>query len=183
MYELEVDQLVSLRSHDKTPTEGVVESAIKQVEGWFRKVYPGLAWENEETPENIIQWESGEAYVRHNIIDPKLTAWSKRTRREIMKGSPLPTLEAMKPGDLEAVSSRMLATMQRDFRRWGEVYDKRNAFVEKYGLRRCTFGVEERHCEHQTSYSMVETLPTSTDDVVFVCDVEKCMKEEKSNES
>lgn len=179
LYALEIDQLVHIRSHRKEPTAGVVESSIKQVTDWFRKVSEGLAWSSDGIPKNIIEWENGEAFIRYNVMNPKLKEWGKRTRSEVMKGSPFPMLEAMKPGDLEAAGSMMMAMVRRDVKRWGEVHDRREQFAEQYGLRLCSFGAEERHCEHQTTYVLDKgELPTSTDDLVFVCDVDKCVKEE-----
>lgn len=182
MYDLEIDQLIHLRSHNKKPTASLVESAVRQVADWFRKVYPGLAWDSEKTPRNIIEWASGEAYVRHNIVDPKLIAWSERTRGATLKGKPLPALEAMEVGDLEAAGAMMMAVLRRDVKRWGELEDRRNAYAKKYGVKRCFYEAEKRHCEHQTTYVMEleegKPLPTSTADLVFACDLEKCVEED-----
>ncbi len=184
MYDLEIDQLVEMRSHGKKPTVGVVESAVKQVADWFRKVYPGLAWEDEKIPLNIIEWSSGEAYVRYDFVDPKLVAWGKRTRRAVLKGTPLPMLDAMDVGDLDAASSMMMAMMRRDVKRWGELEDKRKAFAEKYGVKRCPYEVQKKDCEHQTTYVMElgegQPFPATTADLVFVCALDKCVEEEET---
>jgi len=179
MYEFEIDQLIYIRSHGTKITVedvGLIESVVKQVADWFRKVYPGLAWENEKTPLNIIAWESGEAYVRNNVLDPKLKKWGERTRRGAQRGVLLPAIEAMTPGDLEAASGMMMASVRRDVMCWSEINKKRKAFVEKYGLKECPYGAEERFCKHQKTYVMDKdkVLPTSTDDLVFVCAVEEC---------
>lgn len=42
LYQSEVDNLIALRSHDKKPTRSIVEGALSQVKGWFRKVAGGF---------------------------------------------------------------------------------------------------------------------------------------------
>ncbi|GAI30649.1 unnamed protein product, partial [marine sediment metagenome] len=67
---------------------------------------------------DIIGWESSAIYVRYNIVDPQIENYRKRTRLETLKGSKLPLLEAMRPGDLDALSGMMLAQIHRNAREY-----------------------------------------------------------------
>lgn len=177
LYQEEVDNVINLRSHGKKPTVGVVKSAIKQMKEWFGKVAEGLSWENPEVPSNIVKWETSRVWVKYKMIDPEISKYRDRTRHEVMKGSKLPLLEALTSESLDAISGMMVARVQEDVRKWGEVEGKRKKFAEQYGLRLCPFTTEERLCEHQKTYSMVEGLPVNTTELVFICSIDKCVKE------
>lgn len=177
LYQSEVDGVILLRSHGSKPSSNLIEGAINQVDDWLRKVAVNLQWEKPVIIENIIEWERGRVWVRYGIIDPKLLKWRERTQREVLKGTPLPILEAMGPGDLEAASSMMMARMQEEVKEWSELEERRGTFATQMGKRLCPYGVEERFCKHSITYSLVGVLPTNTKDLVFICMVDKCIKE------
>jgi len=177
LYREESDGRIALRAHSKEPTGGIVQSVVDEMKDWFRKVAVGLAWEDSEVPENIIGWESSAIYVKYRMVDAQIEDYRKRTRLEVLRGTPLPLLEAMKPGDLDALSGMILAQIRQDACRYLELEEKRKRFAEKLGKPICPYGVEERFCPRQESYSMAEGLPTSVNDLVFVCTVDKCIKE------
>lgn len=177
LYREESDNRITLRAHNEQPSIGVVESVVTEMKDWFRKAVEDITWEDPELPGNVIKWESSAVYVKYKVVDPEIDAYRKRTRLEMLKGSDLPLLDALTPDALNAVTGMMLAHMQDDFRKWGELDKKRKEFAERLGKPICPYGVEERFCPHQKTYSMVEPLPTSVDDVVFVCTIDKCIKE------
>lgn len=177
LYREESDSRIALRAHGKIPTKGVVESVVVEMKSWFGRMAEGLAWEDSKVPEDIIKWETSATYVRYNMVDPKIEDYRKRTRLEVLKGTSLPLLEAMRPGDLDALSGMMLAQIQRDAHKYLELKEKREGFAKQLGKPTCPYEVEERYCPHQESYSMVQPLPTSVNDLVFVCTVDKCVKE------
>jgi len=177
LYRQEVDNLISARSHGKLPTSGLIDGAIKQVNDWFMKVAKGLPWDIPDLPGKIIEWERDDVWVKHNIIDPILLKWRKGTQREILKGTPLPILAAMKPGFLEAASSMMMANIRKGFKEYEELEKKRKLLAAKMGKKVCPFGVDKRFCEHQETYSLAGDIPTSIDQLVFVCKIDKCIEE------
>lgn len=178
LFTQEAEQLIEVRCHGK-PTSTGVEGCLEQVSSWFRKVSPSLSWSGESTPENIISWESGSIYARYNLVDPKLDRWRQRTQREMLRGKPLPILEAMKSGDLEAASSFMIGKLTEDVKRWDELNKKREAFANQCGKRLCPQEAEGRHCSEQETLVLPSDapFPSSTSDLVFCCKVEKCIKE------
>ena len=180
LYQTEVSDTIELRSHGKNPTVGVVEGAIKQTNDWFKKVAEGLSWEDSELPGNIIKWEASRVWVKYGIEDPEITRYRHRARYESMRGTPLPLLKAMGPDTLDAVGGMMLANIQKDLRKLDELHDKRGKFADTYGVRLCVFGPKERFCEHQKTYSIVEGLPTSTEDLAFICTVDECIKDKEA---
>lgn len=170
----EVDSLIALRSSGSKPTKGVVESAIIQVKDWFIKVANGLPWPESGTPENIISWETGRIWVEYGFLDPKIEHYRKRANLEMWKGTPVPLLEALTPEALDAIGSMMLGSMQVAASR----YLKREEFAKKMGKRLCPYNEKERFCKYQSTYSMVEGIPTCVEDCVFICSIDKCYKEE-----
>jgi len=176
LYRQEVDNLISVRSHGKLPTSGLIDGAIEQVNDWFKKVAKGLSWDNPDLPGKIIEWERGDVWVKYNIIDPILLKWRKGTQREILKRTPLPILAAMEPGFLEAASSMMMANIRKDIKEYEELEKRKELFAAKMGRKVCPFGVDKRFCEHQETYSLAGDIPTSIDQLVFVCKVDKCIE-------
>lgn len=177
LYREESNSRIVLRAHGAKPPIGTVQSVVEEMKGWFRKVAKGLAWGSPKVPEDIIGWESSAIYVRYNIVDPQVENYRKRTRLETLRGSKLPLLEAMRPGDLDALSGMMIAQIQRDAREYLELEKKREELAKQLGMPICPYGVKERFCSRQKTYSVVQPFPTSVDDLVFVCTVDKCIKE------
>ncbi len=173
LFREEIDNLITLRSHGKTPSRGVIESSINQVKDWFLKVSEGLDWPRVNMPKDIISWESGDVWVEYGILDPKVDDYRKRTRLEMLKGTPMPAFEALTPESLNAMSSMMLGQIKAS----ATLYLKMEEFAKGMGKRACLFGAEERHCPHQETYSMIEGIPTNTSDLVFVCTTDKCIKD------
>lgn len=173
LFQSEVDSLIVLRSHGKPPTINLIDGSIKQVNDWFRKVANGLQWSEPELIDKIIEWGRGKIWVRYKMIDPKLLEWRERTQKEIHKGTPLPILA----GFLEAASSMMLARIQEEAKQYLEVDEKRRTFATEIGKKLCPYGIEERLCKHSSTYSLVGEIPTSINDLVFICSIEKCIKE------
>jgi hypothetical protein len=170
LMEKETSALLELRiGKGKEPTPQAVDSVCKQIADWFKKVYPGLAWSNKELPEEMISWNRGRVFATCNLVDPILSRWSKRTRKEVAKGTPLPILAAMKAGDLKAAGSFMLGQIQLQAQQWSELHEKRKAFLAKMGKKQCIFTAKARSCPYQKSYAMVYPLPTSTADIAFAC--------------
>ena len=110
----EVEARIKLRSHGRPATQGVIQSVLDEMKDWFGKVADGLPFSEPGTPEDIIKWEEGRVWVRHTLIDPKIEAWGKRTRLEMLRGARFPMWNAMTVESLDAATSMMLAKMQRD---------------------------------------------------------------------
>lgn len=178
LYRLEVDSVITTRSHGKQPSSNLIDGAIKQVNDWFKKVAKGLPWDKPELPESIIEWERGKVWVKYGMVDPVLLDWGKRTQMAILKGKPLPILEAMKPGDLEAASSIAMARIQESLKIYEELEERKRIFATQMGKKLCPYGVEERFCPHSSTFSLTGGIPTSIEDLVFVCTIDKCIKEE-----
>lgn len=176
LFRSEVNILIKLRHHSKTPTPQALEGILDQVSSWFEKISPGLAWGSEDAPKNIVSWERGEIFASLKLLDPKLAKWGDRTRKEIRKGTPIPILAAMSNGDLEAASSFMLGQIKIQAQQWSELREKRKNFLATLGKKPCLYGAEAKECTFQESFSMVGLLPTSTSDVAFACSRtdEKC---------
>jgi len=177
LYRLEIDNVITTRSHGKQPSSNLIDGAIKQVNDWFKKVANGLPWDKLELIDKIIEWERGKVWVKYKMMDPVLLNWRWRTQRAILRGEPLPMLEAMKSGDLEAASSMMLARIQEELQEYSELEERRKTFASQMGKILCPYGVEERFCPHCSTFSLVEGIPTSTEDLVFICMADKCIKE------
>lgn len=177
LYVSEVEALIKARG-GTSPTARCIESCLDQVSPWFLKVSQGLSWPKEDLPKKIIEWERGGFFVRYKVLDPKIDSLRTRTQHQILRGSCFPILDAMKPGDLEAVFSMMLGKAAFEAREWDRLHKARKAYAEKAGKAICFFGEQERACEHQETYVLnPDTLPTSTSDLVFVCKLPKCIKE------
>ena len=114
LYQEETDSRIQLRSHAKPPSRGVIESVVAEMKPWMRQVGKDLHWSDYETLERIIEWETGRTWVRYKMTDPRVEEYGKRARLEISKGTPLPLLKALTPERLDAVSSMMLAQMQKE---------------------------------------------------------------------
>lgn len=175
LFREEVNNLITLRSGSEKPTKGVIDSAITQVEDWFIKVAIGLPWPKPKTAKNIISWESGRIWIEYGFVDPKIEEYGKRARLEMWKGTPLPLLEALTPGALDAISSMMMGKLQVA----AELYSKREEFAKGMGKKVCSYGVEERFCKYQETYSMATGIPSYIEDCVFICSIDKCYKEKK----
>lgn len=182
LYRSEVDSLITLRSHGGKPTSGLIDSAINQVNDWFTKVCRGLDFSDPVSPKSIIDWERGEIWVKHGITDPRIEEWQKRTQSAALRGEPSPVLAAMRPGDIEAVSSMMLANMRKELGGWQKQKDKVKEFCEKVlKKRQCPYGADEKSCSFSETYAMVQppALPKNSDDLAFVCTANTCVKEKK----
>lgn len=169
LFRSEVDVLIKLRHHSKSPTPQALEGILDQVSDWFGKASPELAWSSEDLPEKIVSWERGEVFASLKLLDPKLAKLGDRTRKAISRGVPLPMLAAMRKGDLEAASSFMLGRMKVEVKAWSELHEKRNTFLATLGKKPCLYGAEARKCSFQESFLMAPVLPTSTSDVAFAC--------------
>lgn len=96
----------------------------------------------------------------------------------ILKGSPVPLLDALTPDDLDAAAGIMIAKATAGVKAYvAQQESAGKKLAERLGKRICPYGVSESHCEHQETYSVVKGLPTSTDQLIFVCSVDKCIKE------
>jgi len=179
LYRDETNNRIELRARGKKPSIGVVEGIVMEMKDWFRKVAEGLDWEDPEVPEHTMKWESSATYVRYKLVDPVVEDYGKRSRLEVVKGTPLSLLEALTPDALDAVGGMMIAKAQEDVRRYTEELEKkREEAAQRLGKRVCPHGYKERFCKHQETYSIsTELLPTDIDELVFVCTTDKCIKE------
>lgn len=182
LFQQEIDSVVELRAHGKTPSRGIVESAVKQVAEWFRTVAEGLQWSEPDLPERIISWETGKVWVKFKMIDPVVDDYRKRARLEMLKGTRFPLFAALNKERLDALSSMSLARMQESAKRYLELEDKRRKFAEQLGKQVCPYNTEERLCKHQETYLMTSHIfsVSAADDLVFVCTAKKCIKEKES---
>ena len=105
IYREEVHRVISIRCHGNKPTSNVIDGAINEVSGWFKKVCRDIKCDDENIPNRIIEYERGGFWVKDGIMDSKLVDWGKRTRKAALEGKFLPALAALKPGDLEAAVS------------------------------------------------------------------------------
>ena len=159
----EVNNLITLRSHGGKPTRGVVNSAINQVEDWFIKVADGLPWQESGIPKNIISWETGRLYAEYGFVNPEIERYRDRVRKEVLRGTPLPLLEALTPGALDAIGSLMIGQLKVE----ATLYLKKEEFLERTGRKACPYNEKERFCKYQSTYLMVEGLPSGLSEVVF----------------
>lgn len=174
LFRSETKNLITLRSHGKEPSRGVIESALFQVKDWFLKVAEGLPWPGDGTAKNIISWESGRIWVEYGFLDPKIEGYRKRARLEMLKGTPFPLLEALTPEALDSISSMMFANIQVSI----NLHDKREEFAKKMGKKVCPLGEKERFCKYQSTYSLVEGIPMNIGELVFICNIDnECIKE------
>jgi len=81
IYREEVHRIITMRSHGKKPTSNIIDGAISETNNWFRKVSKNLKWSDIDTPEKIIEYNRGDFWVKHDLIDSKLEDWGKRTNR------------------------------------------------------------------------------------------------------
>lgn len=184
LYSQEADQLILLRCHSN-PTAQAIDGVLSQVSDWLRKVTTELNWGGEDYTEKIIVWERGELFLKHNIMDPKLYELGKRTRLNIVRGTRFPMLEAMQPGDLEAASSFMMAQLRQSAIMASKVIDARKEYATKLGKKECWFLTDARDCPHQETFVMNPEklpgkIPTNVEQLVFVCNVEKCIRDQAS---
>ena len=114
LYQEETDSRINLRSQGKPPSRNVIDGIVNEMKPWMEKVGTGLPWDDNESLQRIIEWETGRTWVRYGIIDPRVEEYRKSARLEILKGTPLPLLKALTPERLDAVSSMMLAQMQKE---------------------------------------------------------------------
>lgn len=183
LFQREAESLIKLRAHGRVPTDGVVISAVKQTKDWFEKAIRGLSWDDPQTPIDIIKREASAVYVNNGVLDPEIEAYRRRTRHEMLRGSPFPLFEALTPKALDAMTGMMVARIQRDFRKLGELYDKRKAMAGKLGKQLCPYNEKERHCPYQETYTIINGLPRTLDDLVFVCKLDKCIKNSEGVEA
>ena len=180
LYNAEADRLIEMRCHGITSARAI-EGIVDQVSDWFRKVAEGLNWETEDTVESIITYERGDFFLKNKVMDPKLAEWGARTRANMARGDPFAMLEAMKPGDLDAVTSLMMANLTRSLKLGEELDKARKDYAEKYGKTQCEFGVDARDCSFQETFVLdPNKLPTNTSGLIFVCNSRKeCERERR----
>jgi len=169
----EVYSLITLRSYGKKPTAGVIESAINQAKNWFLKVAEGFPWSESGSIKNIINRESGQIWAEYGLVNPEIEKYRTRARVAIITGKPFPLLEALTPEALDAMSSMMLANLRIS----AKLYTKREEFAKGMGKRVCPYNEKERFCQYQSTFSMVKDIPGHIEDCVFVCDIDKCIKD------
>ena len=116
LYEQETDSRISLRSHGKPVSRGVIESVVTEMKPWMERVGAGLSWNDNEILYKMIEWETGATWVRYGMTDPRVEQYAKFTRLEILRGTPYPALSALNPESLDAMSSMMLAQLTKESR-------------------------------------------------------------------
>lgn len=173
VFRKEVYSLITLRSHGKKPTVGVIESVINQSKDWFIKVAEGFPWSESGTPKNIMNWESGQIWAEYDLIDPEIEKYQSRAKAAVITGKRFPLLEALTPEALYTIGSMILTNLQISV----QLYAKREKFAKEMGKRVCPYNEKERFCEHQETYVMVKDIPGCIEDCVFVCNIDKCIKD------
>ncbi len=112
LYKEETDARIKLRSHDKPPSRGLVESVVSEMNIWMEKAGTGLSWSDDGILHKLIEWETGETWVRYKMTDPRIDDYRKRAIQEISKGTPHPLSVALSPEALNAISSFAMAQLR-----------------------------------------------------------------------
>ena len=124
LYGQETDDRINLRSHGQTPSRVVVESVVNEMRPWMEKVGDGLPWSYDRSLSQIIEFETGATWVRYKITDPRIEAYVKRTRFNVLSGTPIPAYTAITPESLDALSSMSLARITEEARTLKEQMEK-----------------------------------------------------------
>ena len=61
----------------------------------------------------LIELETGETWVRYEMMDPVLEEWGKRVRFEVFKGTPYPILGTLTQERLDAATSYMMGRLRQ----------------------------------------------------------------------
>lgn len=173
LFREELNNLITLRSHGKEPSRGIIESAISQTKEWFIKVAEGFPWSESSSIKNIIQWETSDVWVRYKMVDPVVEDYRKRARLEMFRGSPLPLSTALTGEALDALSGMVISQLKVGV----TLYSKREEFAKGMGKRVCPYLEKERFCPNQKTYSMANGIPMSVEDCAFICTIDRCIKE------
>ena len=114
LYEEETDSRISLRSHGNPASRGVIESVVSEMKPWMERVGTGLPWNNDEILYKMIEWETGATWVRYGMTDPRVEQYAKRTRLEMLRGTPYPAATTLTSEALNALSSMALAKITQE---------------------------------------------------------------------
>lgn len=116
LYTQETNARIELRAHGKTPTRGLVESVVKEMDGWIRQVADGLAWSDYGSVDLLLQFERPNVWIKYNIEDPEIDAMRKRYRLETLKGNPHALIDSTTEKGLDAMVGWGLANLRESLK-------------------------------------------------------------------
>jgi len=114
LYQTETDSRIKLGSQGKPPSRKVIDGVVNEMKPWMEKVGAGLSWDDNETLQRIIEWETGRTWVRYGITDSRVEEYYKDARLEMLRGTPYAAFEALTQERLNALSSMGIAQMQEE---------------------------------------------------------------------
>ena len=126
LYRQEIDFRIQARSYGKPPSRGTIEGVLKEMRQWMRQAGKGLYWGMDSTLNLLIESEVADTWVRYEIIDPRVDDYAKRVRFQMLRGSPLPGLQAMTTEHLNALSHMAMAQISREVQQLSEKYEKQD---------------------------------------------------------
>lgn len=171
LFEEETEIRIRQRTHEGRirPTQGLVQSVVEEMGSWFLSIAKDLSWTKPDIPEKIIEWGTGQIWIRYKLLDPRIKRYKERVQRAKMRGSPNPLLETLTSDALNAVSSMMLAQIVQAAQTALDRMQAREEAAKKMGLKVCLHEADARFCPHQKDYVLDEVLPTNVDQIAFLC--------------
>ena len=65
LYQLETDSRIKLRTQGKPPWRNVIDSVVNEMKPWMEKVGTGLPWDDNESLQRLIEWQTGRTWVKY----------------------------------------------------------------------------------------------------------------------